>query len=601
VCARGDGIRRSKDLRAEIGKAPNSTNERKQMSTKTMKQRIALVAVSALTAGVLSVASAPVANAALVGTSVDGKIIATTGSSVCSATNDAGTALAAGDTRVSSADGFNIVMPIGARLVILLDANDNVEITGPLVASELDLDGAGQAVVQSINTKGRVLIDDPGATSENFILTATAIGTGTLVVSADGASTTPTDATTNSLDITVVASCASDVYVASKSFVYVKGADATVAVVASSNVDVATSASAGDSLFINITGKNTYGTALSTGSYAVSATNGALVSIGQAETAAPSKGTVSVVTGTPDGIDIVRIDPASQLVTSTTVVTITHNGTPVTTKSLTFFGEATSIEVLKTSIGRTSTTGAGTSTGFFVYQYKDSGANVVPGAAVSLDATTQTATVPGFGTGQAPRSSSGTVTSDLVDAIDTAIGSTASGVGVFTCGSTAATSTVTIKHTNAISGASITKSVALTCAGGIDTYVVSTDKASYAVGEIATITITAKDSKGNPVADSSTMGADGLVSVGGGALTKASVTADTFTSGVRTYKAQMTTAGTFNTVVSVSGTVTKSAETSYKVTDGGVSNAQVLQSIVALIASINKQIQALQALILKKK
>ena len=36
------------------------------MSTKTMKQRIAVVAVSALTAGVLSVASAPVANASAV-------------------------------------------------------------------------------------------------------------------------------------------------------------------------------------------------------------------------------------------------------------------------------------------------------------------------------------------------------------------------------------------------------------------------------------------------------------------------------------------------------------------------------------------------------
>ena len=64
MCAREDGIRGSKDLRAEIGKFPNSTNERKQMSNKTMKQRIAVVAVSALTAGVLSVASAPVASAA---------------------------------------------------------------------------------------------------------------------------------------------------------------------------------------------------------------------------------------------------------------------------------------------------------------------------------------------------------------------------------------------------------------------------------------------------------------------------------------------------------------------------------------------------------
>jgi len=569
------------------------------MSTKTMKQRIALVAVSAMGFGLLSIVPA---NAALIAEAVDtGTIVTKTGSSVCSATNDAGTALAAGATRTSSAAGFNIVMPIGARLIVGLDASDLVEISGPVAASELDFDQAANVLAMTINSKGRVVITDAGATDEDFIVTATALGTALLVVSSDSASTTPTDVTTNSLDITVVASCANDVYVASKSFAYVKGSTAGDAVVASSNVDVATSASSGASLFMNITSKNTYGTALSTGLLSATATNGALVSWGQAETTAPAKGTLSVATGTPDGVDILRIDPASALVTSTTTVTVTHNGTAVATKTLTFFGEATSIEVLKTAIGRTSTSGAGTSTGFFVYQYKDSGANVVPGAAVDLDATTQTATVPAFGSGQAPRSSSGTVTSDLVDAIDTAIGSTASGVGVFHCGSTAATSTVTMKHTNAISGATITKAVALTCAGGIDTYVVSTDKASYAVGEIATITITAKDSKGNPVADSSTMGADGLVSVGGGALTKASVTADAFTSGVRTYKAQMTTAGTFNTVVSIAGTVTKSAEAKYSVTDGAVSNAEVLKSIVALIASINKQIAALQKLILARR
>ena len=48
-------------------------------------------------------------------------------------------------------------------------------------------------------------------------------------------------------------------------------------------------------------------------------------------------------------------------------------------------------------------------------------------------------------------------------------------------------------------------------------------------------------------------------------------------------------------VKSISGTVTFGAAT------GVVTNADVLKSIVALIASINKQIQALQALILKKK
>ncbi len=519
--------------------------------------------------------------------------------SVCSATNDSGTALSL--PYISSAAGANLVMPIGVPLTVALDANDNVEIVGPVSAATLNNDALNDAVVMSINSKGRILIDDPGALDETFILTPTALGSATLVVSADGASTTPTDATTNSLDITVVASCASDVYVGTKSFAYVKGAVAGDAVVASSNVDVTTSASAGDSLYMNITGKNAYGAALTTGLYSATATNGALVSWGQAATTAPAVGTLSVATGTPDGEDILRITPASALVTSTTTVTVTHNGTAVATKTLTFFGQAASIEVLKTAIGKTSTSGAGTSTGFFVYQYKDSGGTVVPGAALSLDATTQTTTIPGFGTGQAPRAAAGAVTSDLVDAIDTAIGSTASGIGVFSCGASGATSTVTIQHTNAISGATITKAVALTCAGGIETYTVSLDKATYAVGEVATITITAKDSKGNPVADTSSMVSDGLVSVGGGALTKASLAADTFTSGVRTYKAQMTTAGTFNTVVSIVGNTTKSAEAKYTVTDGAVSNAEVLKSIVALIASINKQIAALQKLILARR
>jgi len=574
------------------------------MSKKTIKQRIAVVAVSALTAGLFSVVSAPVANAALAGAAANGTAVIAAGSSVCSVTNDAGIALAeAGNARTSSAAGINVVVPIGARMIITLDTADLVEVTGPFTTSELNVDAAGSTMTQTVNAKGRIVITDPDTGAEGlddeFVLTSTAVGSGTLVVSANAASTVPTDVTTNSVDITVVASCASDVYTASKSFVYVKGSDATVAV-ASTNVDVTTKASAGDSLYINITGKNTYGTALAVGTYAVSATNGALVSIGQAETTAPSKGTVSVVTGTPDGVDIVRIDPASALVTSTTVVTITHNGTAVATKNLTFFGEAASIEVISTNSGSTGTAGAGADTGFFLYQYKDTAGNVVPGAAVTGDATTYTGTVTAIGSGQAPRADKGTVTSDLLAAVETAIGSTAYGVAPFSCGSTSGSSTLTVKHTNAISGATITKANALTCAGGVATYTVSLDKASYAVGEIAVITITAKDSSGNAVSDVTAMATDGLVSVGGGSLTKASLATDVFTKGVRTYNAQMTTAGTFNTVVSINGTTTKSATASYKVTSGAVSNAEVLKSIVALIASINKQIQALQKLILKR-
>ena len=47
---------------ADLGKAPRSTIERKQMSTKTSIKRIALVAVSALGFGLLSVAPSQAAN-----------------------------------------------------------------------------------------------------------------------------------------------------------------------------------------------------------------------------------------------------------------------------------------------------------------------------------------------------------------------------------------------------------------------------------------------------------------------------------------------------------------------------------------------------------
>jgi hypothetical protein len=66
------------------------------------------------------------------------------------------------------------------------------------------------------------------------------------------------------------------------------------------------------------------------------------------------------------------------------------------------------------------------------------------------------------------------------------------------------------------------------------------------------------------------------------------------------------TAGTYVSIIDF--TTLTGAETavkatpSYKLTTGGDSttNADVLKSIVALIASINKQIQALQKLILKR-
>jgi hypothetical protein len=189
----------------------------------------------------------------------------------------------------------------------------------------------------------------------------------------------------------------------------------------------------------------------------------------------------------------------------------------------------------------------------------------------------------------------------MSDAVETLIGTGTDGVFAFTCGSTPNKADATITHTNAITGAALTATVAgIGCYGPIATYTVSTDKAKYAVGEIATITVEGKDAVGNPVSDAQLLGAN-TISVGGGTLTTGNVgAADVFTAGKATYKAQMTTAGTFNTVVSIVGSTTTSATATYSISDGNVTNAEVLKSIVELIASINKQIAALQKLILKR-
>ena len=176
------------------------------------------------------------------------------------------------------------------------------------------------------------------------------------------------------------------------------------------------------------------------------------------------------------------------------------------------------------------------------------------------------------------------------------------GLSKFACntGSTSGSTKVTMRHTTPVTEANIDTEVTLSCAGGISTYTISTDKAAYKIGEIATLTFDAKDSTGAAVSDFTTMPSDGGLSWGGATPVTNTSTSNAFTAGKRTYQAQMITAGAFNVVSVIAGSTTKTATAAYTVSGGDASNAEVLKSIVALIASINKQIQALQKLILKR-
>jgi len=571
------------------------------MSTKTMKQRIALVAVSALTAGLFSVVSAPAANAAL-GT---GDAYIASGA-ICLAKDSAGNVLTA---PLNSEDGgVTASVPLGGSVVVDLDADDLIELRGgSLVATNLDSDANTDFVTSNLNSLGRVFIDNPMAATESVQFTAISLGSTTIVANSNGADDTPSATSTNSLTVTVVAACTTGTVSAADTIAELSDAnDATPNI----GEDI-TRFAAGASAFISIDAENAYGVDVPANTWAVTATNNALVNIdGTAATVegVDAKGSTSFDTATSDGDGVfVRVDSKTPATASNTVVTVSYAGQVVTTKTINWDGEATKINIVATTVGKTSGGGA------IWYTLADAAGNLTAGS-ISGVATTYGAQITNVADEQAAVLISA-APAGATNAINnsTILAKTAYGIAEFTCSATSGTASVSIKHTSAITETDIVLPVSVSCAGGLDTYTVSFDKAKYNVGEIATLTITAKDSKGNPVNDyintnNGTFGAGTAadISIGGGTITKATANTDTFGAlgsnapGVKKHQVQLTTAGTFNTVVNLAGTVTKSATVSYTVGSEGVSNAEVLKSIVALIASINKQIQALQKLILKR-
>ena len=570
------------------------------MSTKTMKQRIASVAVAALTAGVISVVAAPSASANVTA----GELSFVTQGNVyntgaCSITNS------------NTANATVATFRTGSVVALdgdTLTAGDDiyVALSGPGVISKWASQPVTDAVAPEAlalatadSISATALLDTTTVVGDRLLVTLT--GTGTVTLSVGVSSST---AVLDVITITSVTACAGGTFSSTYSDISTTSSSTDNSWTA--NVDEQTSIDAGGALYIRVDADNAYDTNITTGTFAASATNGALVNYGSAiGTAVGIAGSTSFQSSTDaDGAFVFRVDPASAAAGGTTVVTITLGGTTIATKSLTFFGEAKSIKVGTIRTGITSGTVASeTATGYFTFEFLDAAGTAVPGNGIAHVAATATTNVTTGATVKGPSSSSAAITdagTGLVDAIETVIGSTKAGVAAFSCGSSGGTSPTTWAHTNAITGDTITVNVSLSCAGSIATYTVSTDKASYSVGEIATITIDAKDSSGRAVADSVAMAAD-TVSVGGGSLTRAVQTTDYFTGGKRTILAQMTTAGSFNTAVTLTGSVTTSATAAYKISDGAVSNAEVLKSIVALIASINKQIAALQKLILARK
>ena len=547
------------------------------MSTKTNFKRIALVAVAALGAGVLSVAPA---NAGANTTAMTAANVAIS-SSVGTGTANIGHCKVTPDESATVTTAASVVFTVATNFGGYLKIE-----SGPAVFTAIASPGA----LTSAQTKAS--FQDDAATTAT--LKASAVGSVRVVAYNNS------DVAVETYAITVVAACAGDAYAADKTFIQGVVSSGTGA---TTNVDEAASLDKTNaSIFVTIAINDTYGESLSTdGALTATVTGAATVGIG-----ALGAGTTAVK-ATAGAAEFVRIDQATAGVPASGTVTIQFNGVTIGSKAYTIRGVAKSITVNPASltIGKAGIAAGGigsgtlnaTGAGYYEFQYKDAAGNVVTNSAGVSGGINLASSLTGINT--------------LVTAAHTVIMPTTTttatsnfGKGQWTCAagvSGSATIVVAAKNSNL---ETITSSpFAATCGDVLDTWSVSMDKASYAPGEIATLTLSGKDVRGALI---NSFDAIGTVETSFGGLTAvtAPTTTDKFTAGVKKYQfAVGLSEGSFVGSFKITGSTDATAKTlQYKVANatGTVSNADVLKAIVSLIASINKQIALLQKALLKK-
>jgi hypothetical protein len=432
--------------------------------------------------------------------------------------------------------------------------------------------------------------------------------------------TSPTGGTlTAAITVTVVAASAGGTYSAVNSACVTKSA-VTASALTSADTTSSTVA-AGAQWYIGFLLNDAYGADLAAGSLIATATDGATVNLGADGSALAAGAGTTAVANDKGESDIVRVDAKTVGVPQTTTITISHNGVTVCTKTLKFRGYAASMVVSNVAtvdlggsdtndnwLGEGATGGLGifatsqttARLGHYYMQLLDTAGNVVIPATsdtFSIDSATKTTTVTNAGSTYAaatnPYATSTTSTS-----------AASKTVGTFTCGAVAGSSSIKMVHTAAATGTTVT-SPAFTarCADDPYSFAASWDKATYTAGDVATLTLTFKDSKGNAANSLDPAGAHIIIAP---LLTNVSTTGSatklTDTNGVIKYTYTVgVTAGSYAAIIDFSGLDQKETA-SYKIVTGGdtTTNADILKSIVALIASINKQIQALQKLILRR-
>jgi hypothetical protein len=615
------------------------------MSTKTISKRIALGTVVALGAGVLSLVSVSSANAyagvnnnSAAGTA--GPAAAADVMNIGTAPNTTGSAVAeaktAGTGTTNSSVGLVNVSDISGGLVAGTTQTATLLSTGKLVVytSTTAPGTAGSNVVISVT--GGTLSANSAATGINSGTTAAAVAVvsagefavtvspnsgatsmqvvmydaGTTIGSASASS--PTAGTlVGSINVTIASSSSAGTVSTAKSGVYYTHAvsvtgltadDSTTATEANPNGGTSASGVVQTSL---VRVRDAYATAIvsTTGLLTANATNGAYVQLSNPSTAGTATQSSAFMAGSAnsgifDNVVVTVKDPNAGAPLSTTV-TLAYNGVTIGTKTYAFTGDITKITLSAASNGSITSPTTGTAT----IAFSDSAGNAIypspsstnyPGANIVIDPNAVNTVL-----------TAGTMITYPV--------SGTSGVYNFTCGTVAAgKAPLTVRFINNSGVVTTSNALAISCANSPYTYAAALDKSTYSPGDIATLTVTFKDSKGNVASDvANGIAASGSVpSISGGnmSLVNAAAATDATTNGVITYKliVDAPTSDPYGGQLVVSFPVVNTnglgaAQTvGYKITSGGTSLNDVLKGIVSLIASINKQIAALAKLVTKK-
>ena len=537
------------------------------MSIKTLKKRIALVAVSTLAAGVMSVVTAPVARA-------DGNY-----ASASQTINSIG--LLAAPTFVDGSTTMTATLLSTGRL----------NLTTGATASYFTV-SAG-ASITSATTTANITADQKKyttASGDSFAVTPTgAVGT-TFTVS--GYTDSTLASLTSRITVTIAGTSVAGVVAPGESGAWWVTNDSTEATADAADKDKATTT---NPLYLDVDVADAYGSAITvgTGSLIATATSGAFVSIG---TATVATGTYNqAVSSANPNTAFIKVTEATLGAGWAGTVTVTYNGVVIATKSGTITGAPAKLTLTAKKVGKNN--GSATSEAL-EYQAKDLAGNivVVAFATITFGSSSNTAIISG-------------AAGEVVNS------TTAAGKATVTCVSSA-TGTANVAVQTLVGGVPLlSNTVPVTCGGAAATYTASWDKATYAQGDIAKLTIAFKDAKGvaansiDAVSNSSAGSSSDIVITANqmsavttnAASTKTDVNGNvvyTFTVGTSTG----VVAGKYQALVSFPTQALGTTQTvGYEILgSGGVSNADVLKSIVALIASINKQIQALQKLILKR-